>query len=150
MILRFFKITFSQFILGVLTLCFSISAFSQKKDTNIKSNAVKCQIVFAGKYSGGANSRKVPLVSIQEILADPVVRTAGCDNYTITSFQLTIATVDGKAYVLASSDNHLTDQMLNLIQQVKKGNPIIIQAVHYKLPNGQTGIMAGINLRLAK
>ena len=107
--------------------------------------AKKCQITLAGKSSYGKNNT----VKVEEILADPVIRTSGCKDYTITSFEFLIS-VDGKSYTKTSTNDHLTNEMLDLIRKIKSGDPILIQSVHYKLPSGDTGEMPGITLRIQK
>lgn len=115
-----------------------------RKDTNSQSKLPVCQIILAGKLGLATDS-----TSAEEILADPVIRSAGCDNLIITSFEF-VTNVGNQFHQIVSKNDHLTKEMIHLVKAAMQGTPIIIQSVHYQLPNGKTGIMPGILLCINK
>ena len=80
------------------------------KDTMPRPKPPICRIMLAGKLGLGTDS-----TSVDEILADPVIRTAGCTNLTITSFEL-VTNVKNEFHQIVSNNDHLTKEMVQLIK----------------------------------
>jgi hypothetical protein len=134
-------------VVGLLAICLSMSAVAQTKDTTVAlpvHEYYQCQVSLAGRLSMGSDSTYEPMIKLADLLNDPVLKTAGCANYTITSFTMVIP--DGNSlYTEEAFNDHLTSNMIALIQKAQKVNGIIIKNVHYKMPNGQTGVMGGMH-----
>ena len=137
-------------LLGLLAIGLSLPVMSQSKDTSVVQkieNNVKCQVMLAGRLSIGSDSTYEPTIALNDILADPILRTTGCADYTITGF--TLITTDDNAINQEQAFNcHLTSNMIGLLRKVQKGNGVVIQNVHYRMPNGQTGTMPGIHFTM--
>jgi hypothetical protein len=130
-----------KYLISLAIICFSFQAFSGTKSDK-GNKAQTCQIELSGKLGLPTDS-----ASIGDILAEPVISTAGCSGYTITSFQMS-ASINGKAIHLTSTNNHLTSEMLNAIKQITKATRISIQTVQCTLPNGRKSILPGMNLKV--
>lgn len=147
-----------KYLFILLLIFLSAAVFSQNKDTGSlakiaitpvkdsvkKVKAAKCRITLAGKLGTATDT-----TSIDEILADPVVRGEGCDNFTITSFEM-VMNIHNTLNQIVSTNDHLTKDMIKLIKQAFMGTPIIIQSVHYKLADGRTGVTPGLILCINK
>ena len=138
------KPRFMKYLLALSLIFLSIIAFSQNKDTTIKAKSVHCRISLAGKFGLATDS-----TSIEDILADPIVRGDGCDNFTITSFEM-VTNIHNTFTQNVSTSDHLSKEMIHTLKQVFEGTPIIIQSVHYKMTDGRTGVTPGLILSINK
>ena len=120
-----------KYLIGLALMLLSIPAFSQ------------CLIEFAGKSS----IDKDPLVNVDKIVADPVIRVVNCEGYSIISFEV-VTTINGGTYQAECDRGRLYNNLLDLIKKAKKGDHVIIQDVHGKSPDGKTVRLPGINLTI--
>jgi hypothetical protein len=142
------KPRFIKYLFGLILIGTYAPAISQNKDSASKfviKKGIPCHVTLAGKSASGKETNYTLIISADEIIKDPYVRTEGCGDYTVTSFAA-VLTVNGTTVKKACPGSKLSTEMLDLIQQISKGSHVIIQEVHYKLPNGQTGVMPGINI----
>jgi hypothetical protein len=151
---RILKKMIVRCLFGVLLLLLSTHAYSQKKDTTntfkIKKS-VSCQATLAGKLTRGKDSTYIPIFTMNEIIRNAVVGTAGCTDYTITSFSMkaTYAEGSGSSTIqLPSNGDRLTSAMFRLLDKLKPGGKAVINYIQYSLPNGQTGTLPDITFMI--
>lgn len=138
-------------LFGLATIAPYNAVNCQVKDSTsifiIRKN-VPCEATLAGKAASGKETNYTLIISADEILKDPYVRTNGCEGYTVTSFEM-VLTVNGATVKKSCDGNHLTPEMIGIIRRISKGSHIIFQNVHYKLSNGEKGVMPGINVLIS-
>jgi NifU-like protein involved in Fe-S cluster formation len=142
------KTRFIKFLFGLILTGIYLPAVSQNKDSTSKfviKKSVTCQATLADKSASGKKTNYTLIISADEILKDPYIRTDGCTDYTVSSFAM-VLTVNGTTVKKVCTGNKLNSEMLDLVKEISKGSHIIFEDVHYKLPNGQSGVMPGINV----
>jgi hypothetical protein len=132
---------FMRYLISLLIISCSFYAYSGTlTESGIKAHA--CQIELAGKLGVATDS-----LSTDDIIAQPVVGTSGCSGYVVNSFQILII-ANGKTLRMTSTSDHFTDEMLTTIRQIIKTTRLVILNVHCKLPNGQSGILPGLAIKV--
>jgi hypothetical protein len=147
---------FMKYFLAAFCLCMSVAVFAQntdsaahnptapKKDTMNKAKPGRCRIMLAGRLGVAGDS-----TSVDDILADPIIRPAKGTTFSVTAFEMAV-NYKGEFHLLEAKNDHLTKDMLKIVKDAMQGTPIIIQNVHYALPDGKTGVMPGLVLCINK
>lgn len=68
-------------------------------------------------------------------------------HYPVTSFDISLIS-GNEAKTLHSNSNYLTADQKSLLQQIRKGQQILIENIHAKAPDGTTRNLGSINLKV--